>query len=368
MSNEVLGLINLIEDPDNLDELTYFRNAAAIPFMGRYRVIDFKISNFWYSGVTVIGVFANNKFRSLLDHLNREEDFGMEGRKSRIFVLPPDWNDPTDISQGDLKYFHNHMDLFNRSKSKHVIISDMSYITNDDYRNAFEYHKENDNDITFIGDRFEPGNAPGGNMLRLTTEGARVKSMNQDEENCHVFTGVYIIKKDVLVDTIKYCVNNYKQSLLHHGIRERLDTFKSGHYNMDSTSFYFSNVEAYFKNSMRLLDKERYREFFYGGNRVMTKISTRPSTLFKASSQVKNSVLSNGVVIRGSVENSVLSRNVVIEEGASVKNAVIFANSVVKKGAYLENVVIDKDVVVTEGRQLIGTETKPFIAAKRTQI
>lgn len=368
MSNEVLGLINLIEDNDNLDELTYFRNAAAIPFMGRYRVVDFKISNFWYSGVNVIGVFANNKFRSLLDHLNREEDFGMEGRKSRIFVLPPDWNDPTDISQGDLKYFHNHMDLFNRSKSEHVIISDLSYITNDDYRNAFEYHKENDNDITFIGDRFKEGEAPGGNKLRLSTEGSRVSGLNHDENNPHVFTGVYIIKKSVLIETIKYCVNNYKQSLLHHGIRERLDAFKTGHYNMDSTSFYFGTVGAYFKNSMALLEKEKYREFFYGANKVMTKISTRPSTLFKDKSKVKNSVLSNGVVIRGSVENSILSRNVVIEEGATVKNAIIFANSVVKNGAYLENVIIDKDVVISEGRQLIGTETQPFIAAKRTHV
>lgn len=368
MSNEVLGLINLIEDPDNLDELTYFRNAAAIPFMGRYRVIDFKISNFWYSGVNVIGVFANNKFRSLLDHLNREEDFGMEGRKSRIFVLPPDWNDPTDISQGDLKYFHNHMDLFKRSKSEHVIVSNMTYITNDDYRNAFEYHKENDNDITFIGDKCSADNVPSGNMLRLTTEGARVTGLNHDKENTHVFTGVYIIKREVLMDTIRFCVNNYKESFLHHGIRERLHEFKTGHYNMNSKSFYFSGVSSYFKNSMSLLDKEKYREFFYGGNRVKTKISTRPSTLFKDKSKVKNSVLSNGVVVRGTVENSVLSRNVVIEEDASVKNAILFANCVVKKGAYLENVIIDKDVVITEDRHVIGTAEKPFIAAKRTQI
>lgn len=366
MSNEILGLINLVEDYDNLDELTYFRNAAAIPFMGRYRVIDFKISNFWYTGVNVIGVFANNKFRSLLDHLNREEDFGMEGRKSRIFVLPPDWNDPTDISEGDLKYYHNHMDLFTRSSSEHVIISDLSYITNDDYRAVINHHKETGADITLVGEVHE--NAPKGSTLRLSVDGDRVRGLNNDERNPHTYTGVFIIKRDVLIDLVRYCVSNYKTSLFHHGIRERLDQFYVTHYNMTSTSFYFGSVEKYFKNSMRLLDKDTYREFLYGKNRVMTKISTRPSTLFKGGSQAKNSVLSNGVVVRGNVENSVLSRNVVIEEGATVKNAVIFANSVVKRGAYLENVIIDKDVVVSENRQLIGTEEKPFIAAKRTQI
>lgn len=366
MSNEILGLINLVEDYDNLDELTYFRNAAAIPFMGRYRVIDFKISNFWYSGVNVIGVFANNKFRSLLDHLNREEDFGMEGRKSRIFILPPDWNDPTDISKGDLKYFHNHMDLFKRSSSEHVIISDLSYITNDDHREAFKHHKAVNADITLIGEVLNE--ARSGSSLRLNTESDRVTGMSNDDRNPHVYTGVYIIKKELLMEIIRYCVNNYKQSLFHDGIREHLDQYYVSHYNMESMSFYFGSVERYFKNSMRLLDKETYREFLYGKNRVMTKISTRPSTLFKSQSKAKNSVLSNGVVVRGSVENSVLSRNVIIEEGATVKNAVIFANSIVKRGAYLENVIIDKDVVVTENRQLIGTEKKPFIAAKRTQV
>lgn len=366
MSNEILGLINLVEDNDNLDELTYFRNAAAIPFMGRYRVIDFKISNFWYSGVNVIGVFANNKFRSLLDHLNREEDFGMEGRKSRIFVLPPDWNDPTDISRGDLKYYHNHMDLFTRSSSEHVIISDLTYITNDDFRKAFLHHKEVNADITLIGEVHD--NAPSGSMLRMSTEEDRVTGLNYDESNPHVYTGVFIIKKDLLIDIIRYCVNNFKESMFHQGIRERLSEFKVSAYNMNSTSFYFGTVERYFNNSMKLLDKETYREFLYGKNRVMTKISTRPSTLYKADSKVKNSVLSNGVVVSGTVENSVLSRNVVIEAGATIKNAVIFANSVVNSGAYLENVIIDKDVVIKENRQLIGTENKPFIAAKRTHI
>ncbi len=366
MSNEILGLINLVEDKDNLDELTYFRNAAAIPFMGRYRIIDFKISNFWYSGVNVIGVFANNKFRSLLDHLNREEDFGMEGRKSRIFVLPPDWNDPTDISHGDLKYYHNHMDLFTRSSSEHVIISDLTYITNDDYRKAFLHHKETGADITLIGEVHD--NPPSGSSLRMSTSKDRVTDLNYDMSNPHVYTGVFIIKKDVLIEIVRFCVSNFKESLFHQGIRERLKEYYVSHYNMTSTSFYFGTVERYFKNSMKLLDKETYREFLYGKNRVMTKNSTRPSTLYKEQSKAKNSVLSNGVVVRGTVENSVLSLNVVIEAGATVKNAVIFANSVVKHGAYLENVIIDKDVVVSENRQLIGTESKPFIAAKRTHI
>ncbi|MHC0552705.1 hypothetical protein [Salinicoccus sp. CNSTN-B1] len=88
MDNEVLGLINLQPEQDYLDELTYFRSGGSVPFMGRYRLIDFAITSMNNSGINVIGVFAGNKFRSLLDHLNRKEDFGIEGRQSRIFILP----------------------------------------------------------------------------------------------------------------------------------------------------------------------------------------------------------------------------------------------------------------------------------------
>lgn len=366
MDKELLGLINLQPEQDYLDELTYFRSSGSVPFMGRYRLIDFAITNMANSGANVIGVFAGHKFRSLLDHLNRKEDFGLEGRQAKIFVLPPDWNDPSDISQGDLKHFHNHSDLFRRFKGDQVIVSGTQFISNTDYTEAVRYHKKNDKDITFIGEEVE--NPPNSPVLRMATEDGRVTGFTHDQDNGHLYSGVYIIKKEVLMNIVRFCIDNYKPSFFHNGIREKLDEYDTGFYDIKAKTHYFYSVQSYFQNSMQLLDKERYREFFYGAKKVKTKVSTNPPTLYKKESHAKRSILANGATVEGTVENSVISRNVTIGKGATIKNSIIFANCVIEPGAHLENVILDKDVTITEGRQLMGSEEKPYVVAKRSRI
>lgn len=367
MNKELLGIINLEPEQDYLNELTYFRSSGSVPFMGRYRLIDFTITNMVNSGVNVAGVFAGNKFRSLLDHLNRKEEFGFEGKHARIFVLPPDWNDPSDISQGDLKYFHNHADLLRRTKAEHVIVSGTQFVSNDNYTEAVKSHRESGRDITFIGEKVS-GNIPESPVLRMVTEGEDLKGFTHDQSNGHFYTGVYIIKKHVLENIVQFCIDNYKQNLFHHGIREQLENYDTGFHNIDGNTLYFYSVQSYFNNSMALLDKDRYRDFFYGQKKIKTKISTNPPTLYKKGSSVKRSVVANGVTLEGSVENSVLSRNVWIGKGATVKNSIIFANCCIEPGAHLENVILDKDVRITEGRQLMGSEEKPYVVAKRSTI
>ena len=368
MHRDVLGLVNLQAEQDDLEELTYFRSGGSVPFMGRYRLIDFALTNMSDSGIKTVGVFAGNKFRSLLDHLSRKEDFGFEGRNSRIFILPPDWNDPSDISEGDLKHFHNHWDLFDRFKGDHVMVAGSQFITNANCKDAIRYHKEQDNDITFVAERRPQENIPSAQMLKLLTEGDSLTGFNNDRDNNHIYTGMFIIKKQVLLDIVRYCIDNYKPNLFHNGIREQLDRFRTGYFDIEGMTYYFHTVQAYFKNSMSLLGKERYRDFFHGENLVRTKISTNPPALYKKGSDVKSSIVANGVMIEGTVESSVISRNATIQEGATVKNSVVFANCTIGRGAYLENVILDKDVTITEGRRLIGSEDKPYIIAKRSTI
>ncbi|WP_411844025.1 glucose-1-phosphate adenylyltransferase subunit GlgD [Salinicoccus sp. HZC-1] len=368
MNKDVLGLINLQPEHDYLEDLTYFRSGGSVPFMGRYRLIDFTLTNIANSGVKTVGVFAGNKFRSLLDHLSRKEDFGFEGRNSRIFVLPPDWNDPSDISQGDLKHFHNHSDFFSRFKGNHILISGSQFITNTNYSEAIQYHKDQDNDITFISERRPEDDIPSASILKLVTEDDSMTGFTHDENNNHIYTGVYIIKKEVLRDIVRECIDNYKPDLFHNGIREKMDHFRTGFYDIDATTYYFNSIHSYFKNSMALLEKDKYRDFFHGENLVRTKISTNPPTLYKKDSAVKSSILANGVKVEGTVDRSVISRNVTVKKGATVKNSVIFANCMIEPGAYIENVILDKDVTITEDRRLIGSEDKPYVVAKRSTI
>lgn len=97
---QLIGVINLDHELEELKELTYFRCGAAVPYAGRYRLIDFVLSNMMNAGIESIGVFVRRKYRSLMDHLGDGKPWDLDRKHGGMFILPPDWNDPTDTSQG----------------------------------------------------------------------------------------------------------------------------------------------------------------------------------------------------------------------------------------------------------------------------
>ncbi|WP_420496513.1 glucose-1-phosphate adenylyltransferase subunit GlgD [Macrococcus psychrotolerans] len=364
----LMGLINLSNEQDYLEELTYFRNGASVPFAGRYRLIDFSLSNIVSSGTDQVAIFVNQKYRSLMDHLGNGDDFGLDDRKSKLFVLPPDWHDPSDISKGDLRHFHNNRDFFIRSNATDVIISGSQLIANTDFKDAFKFHIENDADITLISenvDKLEEMHQP---LLRVNNEGSKVTYLNHDSANAHVFTGTYIIKKDKLFEIMDYCIQNYKDNFFFHGIFERIDDLDVTYYDIQEVTMYINSLKTFYKNNLSILEPERYKAIFMKENRIKTKISNQPPTKYIGDCTVLNSTVANGCEIAGHVENSILYRGVCVEPGVTIKNSIIMTNCHIKAGALIENVILDKDVIVNEHQKLIGSQDKPFVVAKRQTI
>ena len=127
---------------------------------------------------------------------------------------------------------------------------------------------------------------------------------------------------------------------------------------------FMDGMEDYFRASLDLLDSSVRRELFQSDRPICTKAHDTPPALYAPGSAVKNSVMTAGSIIEGSVENSVCFRNVRIEKGAVVKNCVLMEKCVVKAGARLENVVCDKNVTVSEHKIVCGTAEHPCVLAK----
>ena len=147
----VMGVINLVNEPDDLEELTYFRCPASVPFGGRYRLIDFTLSNMVNSGIDNVAVFTQHKYRSLDGSSWVLGKSGIwTGSVGGLFVLPSVLDEPTGISRGDLYQFYSHRDYFYRGKEELVIISRSHMVCNLDLRDAVRYHEDTQADITVI--------------------------------------------------------------------------------------------------------------------------------------------------------------------------------------------------------------------------
>ncbi|MEW9676621.1 glucose-1-phosphate adenylyltransferase subunit GlgD [Lentibacillus sp. L22] len=361
----MMGLINLGHEHHFFHELTYFRNGATIPFAGKYRLIDFPLSNMRNSDVEEIAIFVPNKYRSLMDHLGSGGDWGVGRRHGGLFILPPDWNDPSDISKGDLRFFHNNRDYFERGKSSYVLVSGSQFITNTDYHDAFIAHLQSGADVTLITTNIEELNKEHDSRFRIEADAdGWVKDLTNDKQNSKLFTGVYIINKALLLELTDQCIAHHKDHFFVHGIKDNLQDLKVKTFENKGYGAFVDSIESFYRHNLNLLQADNYRALFYKKPFIRTKIGNEPPAKYRQHAQVKKSIVANGCVIEGNVEGSVLFRGVSVTEGATVKDSIIMQRCTIDSGVHLENVILDKDVHVTANQQLIGSKEKPYVIAK----
>ncbi|MCA0984818.1 glucose-1-phosphate adenylyltransferase subunit GlgD [Halobacillus yeomjeoni] len=364
--DRVAGIINLDHEQDMLDELTYFRCGAAVPFAGRYRMIDFAISNMTNSRFDSVAVFARRKYRSLMDHLEQGKAWDLDRKRGGLFILPPDWNDPTDISQGDLQHFHNNIDFINRTLADYIVVSGSQNICNIDYQNVLADHKESGADVTVVYTKVDELYPEHQSAHKLEIdENHRVTSINNDLKNKNVYMDMYLIDKNLLHELIEQCIAHGCSHFFQDGIKAQLDRLKVNAHEYVGAHALINSVESYHRNSFNLLNETEHDRLFNDDNPIYTKVKNEAPSKYLSSSNVTNTLVANGCEIEGHVEDSILFRGVKVAEGAVIKNSIIMQRCEIESDAVLENVILDKDCTISKGRTLIGAPEKPYVVPKR---
>ncbi|WP_138493846.1 glucose-1-phosphate adenylyltransferase subunit GlgD [Paenibacillus pinistramenti] len=365
---ELIGVINLDDELDQLNELTYFRCGAAVPFAGRYRLIDFILSNMTNAGIVDIALFVRRKYRSLMDHLGEGKSWDLDRNHGGLFILPPDWNDPTDTSLGDLQHVHNNMDFFHRSSGSHMVHSGSRHISKVDLREVYKQHISSGNDVTLVYKKVEELRPEHEACLRIDVdEQGQVTDIHKELDHSNIYIEMFIIDKYKYLELVKDCIAHGKNQFFRDAIQENRDRLKIGAYAYDGYHAVINSVESYFANSMDLLNRENYTELFRD-QPISTKIKYEVPTRYTENAEVKNSLVANGCTIAGQVENSILFRGVQIGKGARISNSILMQKCVIEDNAVIENVIMDKDVHLSRGVTLMGDTRKPFVIAKSSQI
>ena len=146
--DRVLGVINLINEHHFLKDLTQSRCLASVPFAGRYRLIDFTLSNFIYAGVSQVGVFAKQNYRSLMDHLGAGKEWDLDRHTGGLHILPP--IHPDKIIRGDIQQFMDHLEFFKRASADTIIITPGHLVCKMDFTEIITEHRNKQADITVL--------------------------------------------------------------------------------------------------------------------------------------------------------------------------------------------------------------------------
>ncbi len=373
----VMGVINLSEKDGcyDLQELTRQRCIASIPFGGRYRIIDFVLSNMVNSGINNVGIFTLNKYRSLLDHLGSGKVWDLHRKKDGLFILPPMEPCAAEGPRGDMGYLYEHIDYLRNSSQKTVVYAGGNMIFNTDFREAVSFHREMQADITVLYKDMGMGGEDLSRYKKVALDDdARVVAMEAEpgQMKCsRIFMDIIIVGKPLLLDLITDCFKGEGRrmcSLVNDGIVPNLSSLKIFGFPHRGYLAAIDSLSCYYRHSMGLLQPEVSRELFFNPGFIYTKSNDEPPARYGEDALVQNSLVANGCHIEGEVQNSILFRGVRVHRGATVKDSIVMQKCLIEEGASLDTVILDKEACISRGRELKGSRENPMVVGKRAKM
>ncbi len=364
----------------SIPELTKPRTMASIPFGGRYRLIDFALSNMVNSDITTVGLITHNNYQSLLDHIGTGKDWDLARRSGGIRILPPFI---TSATRGGDKLYTTRLEALVGVKNfvencgaDHIIISDCNMICNIDFSDALDNHIANNADITVITKLVDTRELkfPLDKYIRVVDyneNGEIVDYAAYDRQvgELHINTNMMIVKRSYLLDLINEAEARGYDSFSRDVIIRNLGKHRFFAFEYDGYFNYIDSMQKYFFCNMKMLDSQKRRLVFHVKNRpVYTKVRNSAPTRYTENAKVTNSIIADGCVIDGVVENSILFRGVKVGKGTVVKNCILMQDTYTGEDVYLNCVVTDKDVTIKNGKMLSGHETLPFYIGKGTTV
>ena len=373
------GLIFSNIHDQTLPELTRVRTMASVPFGGRYRLIDFALSNMVNSGITKIGLITHYNYQSLLDHIGTGKDWDLARRSGGIKILPPNITAYDNASTGQLyatrlEAMLGAKEFINRCTEDYFVLSDCDVICNIDLSEIIEEHAKNRADITFVTKKVDiTGWDISEKIITITSdeEGRVVDMVREDAraQTVNLYTNIMVVTRRYLMTVLADAAAHGYSSFLRDVITPSIGKANYRVYEYDGWYAYIGSLEGYFACSMAMLTPKAREGLFAVKNRpVLTKVRNSSPTKYCEGASVKNSMIADGCVIEGEVENCILFRGVKIGRGTKVKNSILLQDTYVGSDVSLNCVITDKNVIIRDGRVLSGHETMPFFVGKNGSV
>ena len=351
---KAIGLVTCNYTTASNDDVFLGRPVASMPYLGRYRLVDFALSNMVDAGIRNVGMIMPNNYRSLIDHVGSGKDWDLDRKNGGLFIMPGTaFGTSRTGARFLLRDLVQNREFFTKNSEKYVVLSTANFICNVDVKDLIAKHEASGANITVLTKKAScDGNI---DVVTFEVEDGRVKSMHQGVKFGELaFLDYAVIERELLLELLDSFA-----AVDHLDLFEALNS-EYGRFRVMAVEFdgYMKPIfdkPSYFKANMVLLDADVLSELT-DARPIKTKAHDNPPAKYEPGTKVSNSLVASGDRIYGAVQSSVLGRNVIVEPGASVRNAVLMQGVIVKTGAKIENAIIDKNNVVPAGTELRGTD------------
>lgn len=358
---------------NNVLDLTRSRTMASIPFGGRYRLVDFVLSNMVNSGIVKVGVITKSNYQSLMDHIGSGKDWDLSRKNRGIILLPPYGREDSDmLYKTRLEALKGIMGFIGKCKEEYAILTDCDKVNNINLDDVLKFHEKNIADITVVYKKQELTFEESKQSINYLLDGNKVTNVNiqygeAGEKN--VCMDLFVLKRELLLNLIAAGIEQGARSFHRDIIKTNCKNLKILGYEFNGYSASIDSLSSYYKSNMDMLLKSKRDEVFGIKDRpVFTKVRDSAPTHYGDKAIVKNSLIADGCEIYGSVENSILFRGVKVSKGVKVTNSILMQDTITGENANLNCVITDKNVVIRDRRVLSGCAELPFFVGKGLMI
>lgn len=369
-ANEVMGIIFSNVHDSMMAELTEKRSMGSVPFGGRYRAIDFPLSNLVNSGIRKVGIITKSNYHSLMDHLGAGKAWDLDRKKGGLYIIPP-YSIGNGLYAGNVDALMGIMTFLKACTEKYVILYDSDVICNIDMELIVDQHIKTGAEVTIAYKHGALPNNPRDLMYFEIGRGRKIRDIcfsGEAGKQCNYSLDIMVLEREKLIELVEFASIHNHTSLSIDVFQHHLDTLRIYGYKVDEYVVVLDGINSYFNSNMSILNKDVRDQLFTRERPIYTKTRDDMPAKYGLGAATANSVIADGSVIEGTVENCILFRGVTIGKDAVVKNSILMQGTVVNEGASLNYIITDKDVTISKGRRLIGSENYPMVIRKGTTV
>lgn len=367
-----LGIIYFEGSTATVEGLGDYRPVPAIAFMGRYRVIDFILSNMTNSGIDNIQVYCKEKPRNLIEHLGTGAHYNINSKRGSLRILYGEKSFSSEVYNHDVANYILNMQYIEEDNNPYVILAPSYFTYSLDFNEVLNQHISSGADITCLYTNTNDAKRAylGCDTLTLDKD-KRIIGVDKNRGNAKsktVSMETFILSKELFIKLTKKAAEVSSLYWFKDILKDSIEELDIRGYGVRGFVGCINSLEEYYRWSMELRDRTVSKGLFKPGWPIYTQTNDSCPTVYAEGSNVKKSVVANGCLISGEVDGSIIGRNVTIQKGAVVKDSIVLPGAFIGEGAKLDHVVVDKYAIIHHVKALKGTDDDVVYVKRRDRI
>ena len=330
----------------------------AVPFGGKYRIIDFPLSNCVNSGIDTVGILTQYQPLELNDYIGNGQPWGLNRNHGGVHILPPyQKSQKTEWYKGTANAIYQNIHFIDRYDPEYVLVLSGDHIYKMDYSKMIDFHEKKKSDCTIAvldvpieeASRFGIMNADDNDKIYEFEEKPKKPKSTKASMGVYLFNWKVLKEYLIMDEEDEKSANDFGKNVIPALLRDNKKLFA---YSFDGYWKDVGTIKSLWEANMDLLNPEvpfnlKDRDF-----KIYARNYAKPSSFIAKSSDITNSYIAEGCVIKGKVTNSIISTGCIVEEGAEIFDSIVMPNSTIEKSANIKYAIIGEECTVCQNAKI----------------